>query len=79
MTLLCTKKGRSNVLEAGYLAKDKGVVTGTCMAGRVVFRRGVIAIVMGVVKANCLSRLKGYEGHLALTQGCAKNAITSIK
>ena len=39
------------------------------MTGELVFRRIVIATVIGVVKANCLSGLQSYAGHLELTEG----------
>ena len=45
------------------LAKVKDVITGIRMAGGVISRERVIAIKIGIVKADCPSRLKGYGGY----------------
>ena len=42
------------------------------MAGGVISRKMVIAIGTGVIKANFLSKLKDFGGHIALTEGWAE-------
>ena len=66
------RKGRPNLLDNEFLVKMKDVVTGVCMAGGVISRKMVIAIGTGVIKANFLSKLKDFGGHIVLTEGWAE-------
>ena len=45
------------------------------MAGGVVPMRMVIATDTGFVKANCLSKSKGYGGYLELIEGWVRNVL----
>ena len=49
------------------------------MAGGVIFRKMVIAIGAGVIKANCPSNLKYFGGHIELTEGWARGVLKSIE
>ena len=66
------RKGRPNFLDDEFLVKMKDMVTGVCMDGGVISRKMVIAIGTGVIKANFLSKLKDFGGHIALTEGWAE-------
>ena len=57
----CAKKGRPNLVENELLTKLRDIVIEGRMAGGEISRRRVIAIDTGVVKANCLSKLKEYD------------------
>ena len=49
------------------------------MAGGVISRKMVIAIGIGVIKANCPSKLKDFGGHIALTEGWARGVLKSME
>ena len=55
------------------------MVTGVRMAGGVIYRKMVIAIGTGVIKAISLSKLKDFGGHIALTEGWAKGVLKSME
>ena len=49
------------------------------MAGGVISRKMVIAIDTGVIMTSCPSKLKGFGGHIALTEGWARGVLKSIE
>ena len=69
------RKGRPNRLHDEFLVKVKDMVTVVLMAGGVISRKMVIAIGTGVVKANCPSKLRDFGGHIALTEGWARDLL----
>lgn len=64
ITLICTKKGRPNLMEDKPFPKVKDMATGIHVTERVVSKRMLIAV--SFVKANRQSRLKVCDGYLAL-------------
>ena len=69
----CAKKGRPNLVENELLTKLRDIVIEGRMAGGEISRRRVIAIDTGVVKANCLSKLKEYDQDCIEANGMVKN------
>ena len=72
------KKGRPNLLDENLLNKVKDVIVGTRAAGGVISRRMVIAIGIGVVKANKPDILKEFGGSVELTEGWARSVLKSL-
>ena len=73
------RQGKSNLLDDGFLVRVKDVVTGVRMAGGVISRKMVTAIVTGVISANCPSILKDFGGHILLTEGWARGVLKSME
>ena len=72
------RKGRPNLLDDEFFVKVKDMVTGARIAGGAISRKMVIAIGTGVIKSNCPSKLKDFEGLIALTEGWARGVLKSI-
>ena len=72
------RQGRPNLLADEFLVKVKDVVTGVLITGGVIYRKMVIVIGTGVIKANFSSKLKDFGGHIVLTEGWAKSVLKSI-
>ena len=62
-----------------FLVKAKDVVTRVRTTGGIIFRKMVIVIGTGVIKANCPSKLKDVGGHIALTEGWARGVLKSTE
>ena len=73
------RKVSPNLLDDESLVKVKGKVTGDRTVGGVISRKMVIAIVTGVIKVNCPSKLKDFGGHIALTEGWARGVLKSME
>ena len=70
--------GRPNLLSEDTLKKVKDIIIGTRTAGGVISRRMVIAIGIGVVKANDPNILKEYGGQVELTEGWARGVLSTL-
>ena len=73
------RKDRPNLLDDEFLVKVKDVVTRVRMTGGVISKKMVIAIGTGVIKVNCPSKLKDFEGCITLTEGLARGALKSME
>ena len=69
---------RPNLLTEDTLKKVKDIIIGTRAAGGVISRRMVIAIGIGVVKANDPNILKEYGGQVELTEGWARGVLSTL-
>ena len=77
--IVLRRKGRPSLLDDEFFVKVKDVVTGVRMAGGIISRKMVTTIGTGVSRANCPSKLKDFEGHIALTEGWAIGVLKSME
>lgn len=54
-------------------------MTGVRIAGGVISRKAALPIDTGVIKANFLSKLKDFGGHILLTKGWARSVFKSVE